>query len=160
MAFNSQSETNPLPLARRPGLVLERRDLTLLFGFVLLIPILLVIVLSMILPAAHDRTLTVTAELINGEGAESALRLHNIGQTSLHALRIELNGAFAFFPQAPLLPDKSVDFPLKWFMKKTGSHLDPSQTTIRTVHVSARLPGNQRAIFEKHVGVLPDSAQP
>lgn len=139
---------------RRPGLALSRRGLTLLFGLVLFCPIVVVTALAVILPAAHDRPLMVSAELVAVGGKQQTLRIRNEEEIPLRAIRIELNGAFAYFPHAPLPPGEQVDLSLDWFMKKTGSHFDPNNTEIRTIHISARLPGNQRAVFEKNVNPL------
>lgn len=151
MSNRVQQDNESAPLMRRPGLLLNRRSLSLLFGLVLLCPIVIVVVLSVILPTAHDRPLAVSAEFFEQPGNLPELRVRNEGEVPLRALRIELNGAFAYYPQAPLPPGQAVDLELDWFMKKTGSHLEPAQTEIRTIHISARLPGNQRAVFEKTV---------
>ena len=136
---------------RRPGLTLNSRSLTLLFAIVLLCPLTLIALLIFTLPAAHDKPLSVKVDLIREQGKSPAVRITNVGEVSLQSLRIELNGAFAFFPQAPLPPKEDVDLSLEWFMKKTGQHLDPAATEIRTIHISARLPGNQRAVMTSNL---------
>lgn len=151
MSVSLPQDNESPSLTRRPGLVLNRRSLTLLFGLVLLCPVVILIGLAWILPAAHDRPLAVSAELVTLSGQTQTLRIRNDAGVPLRALRIELNGAFAYFPQAPLPPGQILDLGLGWFMKKTGSHLEPSQTQIRTIHISARLPGNQRAVFQKTI---------
>ena len=151
MSTTIQQDNESAPLMRRPGPVLNRRSLTLLFGLVLLFPVVIVAILAVLLPAAHDRPLAVSAKLVTKVGRTQELRVRNESDVPLRALRIELNGAFAYFPQAPLPPGEQVDLELDWFMKKTGSHLEPDKTEIRTIHISARLPGNQRAVFEKQV---------
>jgi hypothetical protein len=157
MSISDQQDNGSAPPSRRPGVALSRRGLTLLFGLVLLCPIVIVGALAVILPAAHDRPLAVSAELVATGGKPQKLRIRNEGEFPLRAVRIELNGAFAYFPQAPLPPGEEVDLDLDWFMKKTGSHLEPGQTEIRTIHISARLPGNQRAVFEKTITSLSKS---
>lgn len=132
--------------SRRPGPKLNSRSLTLLFGGVLFCPIAIIAFLYLILPAAHDRPLPVQVTMIDEVGKSRSMRLVNAGDVALQSVRIEVNGAFAYFPQAPLQPKDEVEVSLDWFMKKTGQHLDPDRTEIRTVHVSARLPGNQRAV--------------
>ena len=141
-----QSDPSPY-LTRRPGLKLNSRSLTLLFAAVLLCPLALIALLIWTLPAAHDQPLSVEVNLIREQGKSQAVRITNIGDVLLQSLRIEVNGAFAYFPQAPLPPKQDVDLSLDWFMKKTGQHLDPDATEIRTIHISARLPGNQRAVM-------------
>lgn len=147
MSNTAQQSDESTPTLRRPGPKLNSRGLTLLFGAVLLCPLALITLLFFILPAAHDRPLQVEVNLIGEPGKPEMVRIKNTGDATLQSLRVELNGAFAYFPQAPLTPEQQVDLSLDWFMKKTGQHLDPAQTDIRTVHVSARLPGNQRAVM-------------
>ena len=141
-----QSDPSPY-LTRRPGLKLNSRSLTLLFAAVLLCPLALIALLIWTLPVAHDQPLSVEVNLIREQGKSQAVRITNIGDVLLQSLRIEVNGAFAYFPQAPLPPKQDVDLSLDWFMKKTGQHLDPAATEIRTIRISARLPGNQRAVM-------------
>lgn len=155
-----QSEAN-IHLNRRPVLTLEHRRLTQLIGFMLLSPVAVVAVLYLILPPTHDRPLQVAANLIAEYGKPQVVRLTNTGDIPLQSIRVELNGAYAYFPTAPLAPHEHLDLSTEWFMKKTGQHLDPAKTAIRTVHISARLPGNQRAIFNEEFGSSqPSSSQP
>lgn len=144
------SEAQPIHqprLARRPVATLTRRQLTLLFALVLLCPIVVGTVLYVVLPTAHDRPLSITVEFIDVQKPDGKVRIKNTGDIPLHGLRIELNGAFAYFPREPLPPAEHTDVSLEWFMKKTGQRLQAGQTPIRKIDVSARLPGNQRAIY-------------
>lgn len=145
-------------LSRRPVLTLERRRLTQLIGLMLFTPVAIIVVLYQILPPTHDRPLQVAANLISEYGKPQVVRLTNTGDVALQNLRIELNGAYAYFPHAPLAPHDRLDISTEWFMKKTGQHLDPAKTEIRTIHISARLPGNQRAIFNEDIKETADSS--
>lgn len=132
---------------RRPVPTLSPRQLSLLFGLVLLCPIAVGTSLYLILPKAHDRPLSISVELVDPQQPSGILRLKNNGDVPLHGLRIELNGAFAYFPREPLPPEQTTEVSLQWFMKKTGQRLQATQTPIRKIDVSARLPGNQRAVY-------------
>ncbi len=142
-------------LERRPAPRLRHRGLTLLLGLVVLCPVTLGTLIYLMLPTAHDRPLAVAVDLLSEQGKPHSLRLKNKGDVPLQNVRIELNGAFAYFPQASLAVNEQVDLSLGWFMKKTGQHFPPAQTAVRTVHVSARLPGNQRALFAKEFSPAP-----
>lgn len=140
------------PVSRRPTLTLSRRGLTLLLATVLACPVLIWSLLTLMLPRAHDRPLDLQIEL-DGDTPQS-LKLINTGNEPLSSLRIELNGAYAYFPDQPLAPGETVTLRLDWFLKKTGQRLQPDHTEIRTIHVSARLPGNSRAVSSwSHPGI-------
>ncbi|MFO0918953.1 MAG: hypothetical protein U0872_11640 [Planctomycetaceae bacterium] len=142
-------------VVRRPTLILNRKRLALLFGFVLICPLMAVALIYWILPQAHDLPLPVEVVLLVDSAEPPVVRVKNLGAAPLHSLRIELNGAFAYFPQAPLPAQEYVDLPLDWFMKKTGHPFRSTQTDIRTIHISARLPNNRRAIFSQSFSEQP-----
>jgi len=150
---DGDTKTDTLP--RKPGLRLGSRGLTLLLGSVLLCPIVAVLVLAAILPKAHDKPLAVTANVVHPMGTEPALAVRNVGETELRSMRLELNEAYAYLPQARLAAGAEVQVPLSWFAKKTGQHFEPDKTDVRAVHISARLPGNERALFRQTVENAP-----
>lgn len=138
-------------LVRKPGLRLERRGLTLLLGGVLLLPILAVSIISATLPTAHDHPLNVTTRLVKPGTAGAAVVVHNQETVELASLRVELNGAYFHLPKGRLAPDAELELPLDWFAKKTGSTFDPRETPVRAIDISARLPGNRRAVYRETV---------
>lgn len=148
------AETDRLP--RKPGVSLGSRGLTLLLGSVLACPILAVLVLAAILPKAHDKPLAVTTRLSRTAKEEPALAVKNVGETPLTALRLEVNEAYAYLPQASLAAGAEVEVPLTWFAKKTGQHFEPDKTPVRAIHISARLPGNERALFRQTLENVPE----
>jgi len=142
MDNSARQATEPVP--RRPTRTLSRRGLTLLLATVLASPVLIWSLLTLMLPKAHDRPLDVQIEL--DWDTPQSLKLINTGNEPLSSLRIELNGAYAYFPDQPLAAGETAVLRFDWFLKKTGQRLHPDHTEIRTIHVSARLPGNYRAV--------------
>ena len=142
---------------RRPALMLAGRQLTLLIGLMLVTPIAVVALLSLILPPAHHRSLPITVDLISEYGKPQMIRLTNTGDVTLQYLRIELNGAYGFFPQTSLPPHEQMDFSAERCMKKTGQHFESDKTELRTIHISARLPGNQRGVLTENLKDRPQA---
>ncbi|MFG0332659.1 MAG: hypothetical protein ACF8TS_04780 [Maioricimonas sp. JB049] len=137
---------------RAPGLRLGRRGLTLLLVGVVTIPTLSVTLLTLLTTEPADHPLPVEISLAEDETGETAIRVHNAGQSALASVRIALNDAFYYMPRQHLDVGRDMVIPLTWFAKKSGHRFDPETIEPELVTVTARLPGNRRGVVHEEVG--------
>ncbi|MCC9608895.1 hypothetical protein LOC68_07970 [Blastopirellula sp. JC732] len=123
---------------------LTSRGLTLLLVGLATLPIVIVGILYVTLPATSSKPLAVDVK-IDRDANPPALVIHNQDDCDWSNLSVSINGAFYHYYKHALPQGKELSLPVTAFLRRSGLPFDPAAVEINDVNVAARRVSGHRA---------------